>query len=144
MRAVLCRQYYQKQTIGTLTVYDEDSGAELFKCRTIELPDLNNQRRISCIPEGFYDVDPHVSPRFGKCYWVKDVPKRSEILFHAANFVGSSNPRTGKADLLGCIGVGSKIGDITGDGIPELLDSKNTLNKLLEVAPDGFVLEVTQ
>ena len=53
-------------------------------------------------------------------------------------------PKTGHADLIGCIGVGSKIGDITGDGIPELLDSKNTLNKLLEIAPNGFVLEITQ
>jgi len=144
MRAVLCRQYYPKQTIGTLTLTDEDSGEEVFKCRTIELPDLNNQRRISCIPEGHYDVDPHTSPKFGKCFWVKDVPNRSEILFHSANYVGSPNPKNGKPDLLGCIGVGSKVGDITGDGIPELLNSKKTLEKLLKFAPNGFVLEITQ
>ena len=144
MIGTLCRQYYPKQVIGTLTLTDEDSGAEVFKCRTIELPDLYNQRRISCIPEGHYDVDVHTSPKFGKCFWIKDVLNRSEILIHAANYVGSVNPKTGKPDLLGCIGVGSRIGDITGDGIPELLDSKNTLNKLIELAPNGFVLEITQ
>lgn len=144
MRAVLCREYYDKQTHGTLTVYDEDSGDELFKCRTLELPDKDNQRNISCVPEGFYDVVPRTSPKYSSHLILKDVPNRSYILIHPANYVGSVNPRTGSPDLRGCIAVGEKYGDITGDGIPEILNSKNTMKKLLEVAPDGFVLEVTQ
>lgn len=144
MRAVLCREYYNKQTHGTLTIYDEDTGEQVFKCRTLELPWLDNQRNISCIPEGHYDVVQRTSTKYKNHLHITDVPNRSYILIHPANFVGSSNPRTGHSDLRGCIAVGSKYGDINSDGIPEILNSKNTMDKLMEAAPDGFVLEVTQ
>lgn len=144
MRATIFREYYKSQTHGTLTVYDEDSGEELFKCRTLELPDLGNQRNVSCIPEGFYDVVPRQSPKYGNHLHVTEVPNRSLILIHPANYVGSKNPRTGHSDLRGCIAVGAKYGDINADGIPEILDSKNTMKRLMEIAPNGFVLEITQ
>lgn len=144
MRAILFREYYDKQTCGTLTVYDEDTGEEVFKCRTLELPDRDNQRNVSCIPEGFYDVVPRTSPKYSNHFIVKDVPNRTYILFHPANFVGSVNPRTGSPDLRGCIAVGKKFGDITNDGIPELLQSKAAMKELLKAAPNGFVLEITQ
>lgn len=144
MRATICREYYKKQTHGTLTVYDEDTGEEVFKCRTLELPDLNNAANVSCIPEGYYDVVPRQSPKYSNHFHVLDVPNRSYILIHPANYVGSNNPNTGHSDLRGCIAVGEKYGDINSDGIPEILNSKNTMKKLLEIAPDGFVLEITQ
>jgi hypothetical protein len=144
MRATICREYYKKQTHGTLTVYDEDTGEEVFKCRTLELPDLNNASNVSCIPEGYYDVVPRQSPKHSNHFHVLDVPNRSYILIHPANYVGSKNPNTGHSDLRGCIAVGEKYGDINSDGIPEILNSKNTMKKLLEIAPDGFVLEITQ
>jgi len=144
MRAILFREYYKEQTHGTLTVYDEDSGDEVFKCRTLELPDRDNQMNISCIPEGFYDVVPRTSKKYGNHLHVLDVPERSYILIHPANYVGSKNPRTGHSDLRGCIAVGQRFGDINSDGIPEILNSKNTMKELMKVAPDGFVLEVTQ
>ena len=144
MRAVLCRNYYQNQTTGTLTVYDEDTDAEVFKCRTLELADKGNQRNISCIPEGHYVVDDHVSPSFGKCFWVKDVPGRSEVLIHLGNYAGSMNPKTGHSDIRGCILLGEKLIDLNGDGIADITNSKATVNKLIKVAPNGFVLEITQ
>ena len=144
MRSVLCREYYKKQTHGTLTVFDEDSGEEVFKCRTLELPDRNNERNISCIPEGFYDVVPRQSPKYGNHLHVTGVEGRSLILFHWGNYAGSPNPKTGLPDIRGCILVGKDHVDITGDGIKEVTSSKATMKELMKVAPDGFVLEVTQ
>jgi hypothetical protein len=144
MRATICRQYYKTQTTGTLTVYDEETGEEVFKCRTLELAWLDNASNVSCIPEGFYDVVPRTSPKYGNHLHVTGVEGRSLILIHPANFVGSNNPRTGHSDLRGCIAVGSKFGDITSDGIPEILNSKNTMKALMDVASDGFILEITQ
>lgn len=144
MRAELCRQYYSEQTLGTLTVYDEDTGKEVFKCRTLELPWKNNQRNVSCIPEGHYDVSAHVSPTFGKCYWIQDVKDRSEVLIHVGNYAGSKNPKTGKSDIRGCILVGKEFVDLDGDKLADITSSKDTLSKLLAVAPNGFVLEIMQ
>lgn len=144
MRAVLCRQYYDKQTHGTLTVYDEDSGEEVFKCRTLELPHLDNQRNISCIPEGFYDVVPRTSPKYSNHLHITNVEGRSLILIHWGNYAGSINPRTGHSDIRGCVLVGKEFVDLDGDGLADITSSKKTFNKLMSVAPDGFVLEITQ
>ena len=144
MKAVLCRRYYKTQTEGELKVYDEDTGELEFVCKTLELPDKDNQRNISCIPEGFYDVVPRQSPKYGNHLHVLDVPNRSLILFHHANFAGSKNPRTGHSDLRGCIAVGKDFVDLNGDGIKDVTSSKDTMRALMNVAPDGFVLEVTQ
>jgi len=144
MKARLCRRYYETQTEGELEVFDEDTGELEFVCKTLELPWKDNERNVSCIPEGFYDVVPRQSPKYGNHLHVLDVPNRSLILFHHANFAGSKNPRTGHSDLRGCIAVGRDFKDISGDGILDVVDSKNTMKALMEVAPDGFVLEVTQ
>ena len=144
MIAKLCRQYYPKQTHGTLTVYDEDSGEEVFKCRTLELPYKENQRNISCIPEGFYDVVSRNSPKYSNHLHVTEVPNRSLILFHFGNYAGSMNPKTGHSDIRGCILVGEKFIDLDGDGLADITSSKKTMKQLMKVAPYGFVLEVTQ
>lgn len=61
----------------------------------------DNQPNISCIPLGEYTVEPHISPRFGKCLIVKNVAGRSHILFHAgATYL----------DTKGCILVGLEQG----------------------------------
>lgn len=144
MIARICREYYSEQTHGTLTVYDEDTNEQVFKCRTLELPWLDNQTNISCIPEGHYDTDPIYSQTFGSIYAVNDVPGRSLIRIHQGNYAGSINPRTGHSDIRGCILVGKEFIDISGDGIADITSSKATLQELLEVAPNGFVLEITQ
>jgi hypothetical protein len=144
MIAKLCRRYYETQTEGELEVFDEDTGELEFVCKTLELPWKDNERNVSCIPEGFYDVVPRQSPKYGNHLHVTGVEGRSLILFHYANYVGSDNPRTGSSDLRGCIAVGERFGDITGDGIVEILNSKKTMKALMDVAPNGFVLEITQ
>lgn len=144
MRAKICRKYGKKQTEGELEVFNEDTGELEFVCKTLELPWLDNQTSISCIPEGHYDVIPRTSQKYKNHLHVTDVPDRSYILIHWGNYAGSKNPRTGSPDIRGCILVGKSLTDINGDGIRDITSSKNTFKELMKVAPDGFVLEVTQ
>lgn len=116
-----------KQTNGVL--YVEKDGAILFECYTLELPWKDNQRRVSCIPEGKYKAVKHRSPKFGNSVWIKDVPNRSEILIHPANYV---------RQLLGCIAVGSDLKDIDGDGLEDTTSSRKTMDKLLSFLPKSF------
>jgi hypothetical protein len=90
---------------------------------SLELPWKNNQKRVSCIPTGIYRMVRHTSPKFGPCYWLQDVPNRSEILIHPANFV---------RQLLGCIAPGLTHADIDGDGNLDVTSSKIAMGKLLE------------
>ena len=72
------------------------------------------------------------------------MPGRSEVLIHLGNYAGSMNPKTGHSDIRGCILLGEKLIDLNGDGIADITNSKATVNKLIKVAPNGFVLEITQ
>ena len=82
-------------TIGELFI-----NGERF-CDTLENPWLDNQRNISCIPEGKYKVRlrlPRESATRDYIHLlVQDVPNRDYILFHRGNF-----PK----DTSGCILVG--------------------------------------
>jgi len=78
-------------------------------CLTIERGWLNNARNISCIPQGEYVIQEHISPRFGRCIKVFDkdgiseVQGRSQILFHVGNFVNWSLNGVIQSDTEGCI-----------------------------------------
>ena len=136
--------YKEKQTEGRLYVYNERNGVG-YSCDTLELPWLDNQKRISCIPEGEYDVIKHVSPKFGECFWVLNVPDRSEILLHdKVNFVGSKNPRTQKSDILGCVIPYETSMDIDGDGVRDIAPKSSTvaMQKLLKILPNKFKLKI--
>ena len=87
--------FSEKSTIGELFL----NGERI--CDTLENPWLDNQRNISCIPEGNYDVRlrlPRESASRDYLHLlVQDVPNRDWILFHRGN--------TAK-DTRGCILVG--------------------------------------
>ncbi len=102
---------------------------------TLELPWLNNARRISRIPAGRYKVIRHQAPNYPKTqsFWVLDVPGRSEILIHYGNY---------KRDTKGCILPGRKFVDINKDGFPDVTDSVATMKMLLKELPKEFVLVV--
>jgi len=100
-----------------------------FEARTeviysLELPWMDNQRKVSCIPAGVYKMIEHVSPKFGPCYWIQGVPNRSEILIHPANHV---------RQLLGCIAPGLGRSDFDGDGQIDVINSRAAMEKLLEM-----------
>ncbi len=84
--------YLPSSTLGAL--YAVVDGKEVFVSFTVELRWLNNMPRMSCIPEGEYQMRIVVHKRFGPVYRLQDVPGRQGILIHAAN---------APSQLLGCI-----------------------------------------
>ncbi|EAP86682.1 DUF5675 family protein [Croceibacter atlanticus] len=112
MELVLKRSYFEKGTNGALFVNGQ------FLCFTIELPWRENQRNISCIPEGTYEIVARHSKRFQNHLHVQDVKGRSLILIHPAN--------NALKELRGCIAPVSQLADI-GEG----WNSRESLNKLL-------------
>ena len=87
----LKREYPSDKTTGILTLPDG------FEIPTLELPDLNNQPFISCIPEGQYIVRRNQTGKH-QYYELLDVPERSFIEIH---------PATRVDHLEGCIGLQS-------------------------------------
>ena len=87
--------FSKKSTIGELFLNGERM------CDTLENPWIDNQRNISCIPEGVYPVRLRYPRESGTRDYlhllVQDVPNRDWILFHRGN--------TAK-DTSGCILVG--------------------------------------
>ena len=83
---------------------------------TGELPWRNNQPNISCIPEGKYAVRMRVSPRYGRVYEITNVPNRSHILFHQANYCGDKDLGY-RADVRGCVATGLKRGKLAGQQV---------------------------
>lgn len=108
----------KKQTMGVCYVKDEQ-GCLLFKSESMERGWMNNERRVSSIPEGTYPVKLEYSNRFRKkLYEIYDVPNRSECKFHAANYARQLN---------GCIALGQKRVDIDGDGYRDVTSSRKTM-----------------
>ena len=117
------RQYFPEQTPSDVILMDDDKNI-LFHFTGIELAWKDNKRRESCIPEGIYLAKKHTSPKFGKCLWIQDVPNRSEILVHPANY---------SRQLLGCMALGMNFADIDGDGLVDVTESRKAVNKLLSL-----------
>ena len=109
-------------------------------CRVGELRWRANRRDISCIPAGrIYEVVPHESPRFGKCFLVKDVEGRDHILWHAANFAGDRSAGK-RCDLLGCVAPGTRFGKLGGQ--EAVIASRSALSRLMRAYPDGFRVQI--
>lgn len=99
MKLVLNRTYFPEGTNGRL----ECEGQLV--CKTIELPWKQNQKKISCIPEGEYFIRRRYSARFQWHLEVVGVANRSCILFHPAN--------DAKKELQGCI---APVSELSGPG----------------------------
>lgn len=133
MKMILSRTYGPLETRSTLFVM---SGQEVaYRCKSIELPDLNNQKKFSCIPEGIYDVVKHNSPKHGNCFHVLNVPDRDNILIHKGNYASGK-----QVDTLGCILPGEYFEDINNDGNIDVGGSTRAMHNLLSILPDKFKL----
>lgn len=122
------------QTLGQLFVVNENNEIQ-FTCRTLELSWKDNQKRVSCIPEGTYKVIKHKSPKFGDCFWIKDVPNRSEILIHPGNF---------HTQILGCILIGDDLAYVNKDSRLDIVNSKTTLDRILSIMPSSFEIKIVR
>lgn len=70
-------------------------------CNTLELPWVDNQRGISCIPLGTYEVRLLPSKRWGRPIpHIQNVPGRSAIEIHIGNFL---------RDTDGCVLLGNRF-----------------------------------
>ncbi len=118
----------QKEILGELTFND-------FKCKTLELPDLGNKSKVSCIPYGKYNCikveATHNIPY--KHISILDVVNREGICIHKGNYY---------TQILGCVLVGDSYADINKDGIIDILNSGTTYDKLMKLLPDKFELEI--
>ena len=88
-------------------------------CRSIELRWANNERNVSCVPEGVYPMAIIQHPKFGECLLVNNVNGRSGILVHVAN--------DAQKELRGCI---APVFSLSGNG--KGLHSRLALNYIIE------------
>ncbi|MBX2900266.1 MAG: hypothetical protein KF775_11480 [Cyclobacteriaceae bacterium] len=86
MELELVRRYKPEGTNGEL---------KLVVCNAIELPWLQNQRNVSCIPEGRYELQMRATAKRGQHLLVLNVKGRDGILIHPANDASK--------ELRGCI-----------------------------------------
>jgi hypothetical protein len=95
MVLALKRVYFPNGTNGQI----ECNGKII--CNTIELPWKNNEKQVSCIPEGKYLLEKRYSAKFKSHVEIMQVPNRGAILFHPAN--------NALKELNGCIAPVTKI-----------------------------------
>jgi hypothetical protein len=114
MELELIRTYFPSGTNGKIL----SQGNLISYC--IELPWKNNHTRVSCIPEGRYELAKRWSPKFLRHLQVMNVKDRDLILIHPAN--------DAMHELKGCIApVSFFTGAGTGTG------SRVALKKLTEL-----------
>jgi len=136
MTVEIKRTYQEKATPGLLTVFDDYDHNPVFECKTLELPWLNNERKISCIPAGEYLVVKRKAfpKRNYDHFHIQNVPNRDWILIHIGNKV---------SQILGCILVGEEFKDINKDGIIDVVNSTVTLKMLYAILPEKFKLIIS-
>ena len=114
-------------TMGRLFIGNDFAGY------TLERPWLDNQRNVSCIPEGVYQGALQPSPRFGRVLpELLDVPGRSQILIHPGNKVQDSQ---------GCILLGEER-NIEAEEVYASRKAVQGLLARLEGHPGGFSIEI--
>lgn len=138
MKGKLVRLVHEeKQTLGRFYLYNELK--EVFSCAVLELPFKDNENNISSICSGVYKAKVRYSNTYGWHYHVleldgSEVEGRSLILIHFGNYYKNTE---------GCLLFGNNFTDINGDGYRDVTSSKKTMQKLLDIAPDEFKLEIS-
>ncbi len=118
-------------TFGELRIDDIEADAI---CATCELPWHDNHPQTSCIPVGTYVFNIYNSPKHGPTWMTSNVPGRSYIEIHAANW---------PSELLGCIGVGEDYVEDMG-GRPGVNNSQTTLKSLRAMLPNTIQVTITE
>lgn len=121
MELTLMRTYHPLGTNGELFLNDK------FICCTIELPWMDNIQRVSCIPEGKYQLVKQYTEKFGMHYKICNIKGREDIFIHPAN--------NAMKELEGCI---APVKRITGEGqgsesriaFRKLMDATQTVSEI--------------
>ena len=122
---------------GTFGMLMVDGGLTL---HTLELPWRENLSGKSCVPPGTYVARWLESPKHGMCYHLVDVPGRSQVEIHSANWAGDVD-KGFKCQLLGCIALGESVGVLEGQqAVLSSKDAVDAFNK--EMAGDTFSLVI--
>lgn len=114
MELELIRTYFESGTNGKILFQDR------LVTYAIELPWKDNQARVSCIPEGRYQLIERWNRKFNRHLQVLNVVQRSYILIHPAN--------DALHELKGCI---APVTVITGAG--KGLQSRKALEMLISL-----------
>lgn len=114
-----------RNTLDGMGIIGELTADSQKLCYTYELPWKDNKRSVSCIPEGRYICTVYYSPTKRRCFHVRSVPNRSNILIHCGN-----NYR----DTQGCILLGQSFDEYS------VISSRLALGSVLIDLPDEFVL----
>lgn len=102
-------------------------------CVTCEDPWNDNERNISCIPQGTYKCVPHDGAKYSNVWRLLDVPDRDAILIHAGNTIN---------DTQGCILVGTDFIRDPTLRIMGISQSVKALNKLRMMLPEKFSITI--
>lgn len=114
----------QQATLGTWLVYDAQ-GCQIFKSECLERGWVNNENRISCLPEGDYPIVLEYSDKFEQELWeIKDTGHRAECKVHGMNYWWQSN---------GCTGLGRERVYMDGDAVMDVNYSWSTVRKFHKV-----------
>ena len=128
----LRREYLKNKTVGRLSF---SKANKIFNFCTLEKPYKNNEKMVSCIPEGEFKASRYFSEKFGNTFSV-DVINRSGILLHSANFV---------SQLHGCIALGEFYDFDQKEGL-SLRNSKKAIADFVEnfKISSGFILNISE
>lgn len=141
LRAQIARE--SSTDAGTFGVFSFGT----YSLYSLELPWRENARQRSCIPPGVYSCALVQSPKFGRVYGVANVPGRSRVLIHSANFAGDAQMGY-TTQLHGCIAPCERKGRMKnpqGAWQSAGLLSRSALSKLSTwAAGQPFILEITQ
>lgn len=118
--AHLIRTYKSNETLGLLSATRKDG--QTLNLKVLELPWLNNEQDVSCIPGNgaIYQVEIHAFYDT-EMYQIMNVLNRTGIFQHPANYT---------SQLLGCQAMGEQFADINGDGLTDVTNSVDAVNKL--------------
>jgi hypothetical protein len=99
-------------------------------CWAIELDWMQNMKKHSCIPNGFYTATIESHAIYKNVLRIHDVPNRSGILVHPAN--------NALKELQGCIAPVTTFGNVIGTGN----DSRKAMERLISLLEGATKIEV--
>lgn len=135
MQIIINRTYNSDSTTGDAVILDDNLNV-IFEFKTLELPNLNNQRGISCILEGTYKCHKNTwQPKFGNHFDILNTKDRAGVKIHSGNYT---------SQIRGCILPGDKLLYLNKDKTIDISNSKKTLAKIFELMPNEFNLVINK